>query len=75
MLNIKKTGLTLSELSELTKISRPTLYKYIDLYIEGNGAFIRHDLYQLFEYIEKNEKLEKIDVYLYYNQLTTKRGK
>jgi len=75
MLNLKKTGITLTELSELTKISRPTLYKYLDLYIEGNGAYIRHDLFLLLEFIEKHEHLEKKDVYVYYDHLTSKRGK
>lgn len=75
MLNLKKIGITLTELSELTKISRPTLYKYLDLYIEGNGAYIRHDLFLLLEYIEKHDKAEKKDVYVYYDQLTSKRGK
>lgn len=75
MLNLKKTGITLTELSELTKISRPTLYKYLDLYVEGNGAYIRHDLFLLLEFIEKHEHLEKKDVYVYYDQLTSKRGK
>jgi len=75
MLNLKKIGITLTELSELTKLSRPTLYKYLDLYIEGNGAYIRHDLYQLLDFIEKNQKIEKKDIYVYYDNLTKKRGK
>jgi len=75
MLNLKKIGLTLTELSELTKLSRPTLYKYLDLYVEGNGAYIRHDLHQLLDFIEKNPKIEKKDIYVYYDNLTKKRGK
>jgi len=75
MLNLKKIGITLTELSELTKLSRPTLYKYLDLYVEGNGAYIRHDLYQLLDFIEKNQKIEKKDIYVYYDNLTKKRGK
>ncbi len=75
MLNFKKIGITLSELAELTKLSRPTLYKYLDLYIEGHGAYIRHDLYQLLEFIEKHRDLEKKDVYVYYDGLISKKGK
>lgn len=72
MINLKKVGISLSELSELTKISRPTLYKYLDLYVEGSGVYIRHDLYQLLEYIEKNHDIKKKDVYVYYDKLTRK---
>lgn len=72
MLNLKKIGITLVELSTLTNISRPTLYKYIELFVEGNGIYIRHDLYLLFEYIKNNQDAKKKDVYVYYDKLSKK---
>lgn len=73
MLNFKKIGLSITEIAELTNLSRPTMYKYLDMYVAGNGAYIRHDLYLLLEYIEQNEDLSKKDVFVFYDQLTKKK--
>lgn len=74
MLNFKKIGLSITEIADLTKLSRPTMYKYLDMYVEGNGAYIRHDLFLLLEYIDHNENLSKKDVYVFYDEMTKKKG-
>ena len=56
LLNIK-----ISELAQYLNISRPTLYKFIELY-EGNKNLLRKKYLELFDYINNNLYLTKIDV-------------
>lgn len=75
MLNFKKTKINLSEIAELTTLSRPTIYKFVDLFNEGNGLLIRHDVFLLLDFISKNSKATKKDIYVYYEKLFTKGDK
>lgn len=75
MVNFKKTRVTLSELAEMTNLSRPTIYKFIDLYNEGQGLLVRHDVYLMLHYLENNQKASKKDVYVYYESLFNKGDK
>ena len=56
LLNIK-----ISELAQYLNISRPTLYKFIELY-ESNKNLLRKKYLELFDYINNNLYLTKIDV-------------
>lgn len=73
MLKFKKIGLSITDLSDLTKLSRPTMYKYLDLYVSGNGAYIRHDLFVLLEYLQNNDNITKDDVYAFYAKMTNQK--
>lgn len=59
LLNIK-----ISELAQYLNISRPTLYKFIELY-ESNKNLLRKKYLELFDYINNNLYLTKIDVIKY----------
>ena len=59
LLNIK-----ISELAQYLNISRPTLYKFIELY-ESNKNLLRKKYLDLFDYINNNLYLTKIDVIKY----------
>ena len=65
-LDIKKT-----ELANYLNISRPTMYKFIDLYENGNKGEINKKVLKLFEYIADNEMIGKNNVIGYIlNNLT-----
>ena len=59
LLNIK-----ISELAQYLNISRPTLYKFIELY-ESNKNLLRKKYLELFDYINNNLYLTKIDIIKY----------
>ena len=59
LLNIK-----ISELAQYLNISRPTLYKFIEFY-EQNKTLLRKQYLELFDYINNNTYLTKIDVIKY----------
>ena len=65
-LDIKKT-----ELANYLNISRPTMYKFIDLYDNGNKNGINKKVLKLFDYINDNEMVGKNNVIGYIlNNLT-----
>ena len=51
--------ITISELSRLIDISRPTLYKYVEEYEKGNYSNIPTELYKLFEFINQDDVNDK----------------
>ena len=51
---IRDLGLRLIDLSEYLEISRPTMYKYIELYEQGHKEEINPRVLTLFDYIENN---------------------
>lgn len=59
LLNIK-----ISELAQYLNISRPTLYKFIEFY-EANKKLLKKQYLELFDYINNNQYLTKIDVIKY----------
>lgn len=59
-LNIKIT-----ELAGYLKISRPTLYKYIEDYEKGDFDQIDKKIYSIFQYIDNNELIQKEGVILF----------
>jgi predicted transcriptional regulator len=56
-LDIKKT-----ELANYLNISRPTMYKFIDLYDSGNRNEINKKVLKLFDYITDNDMIGKNNV-------------
>lgn len=51
--------ITISELSRLVDISRPTLYKYVEEYEKGNHTSIPKELLSLFNYINQDSVTDK----------------
>lgn len=65
-LDIKKT-----ELANYLEISRPTMYKYIELYDSNNLSEINKKVLKLFDYITENKLIGKNNVISYIlNNLT-----
>ena len=62
---LQNIGLQISELSEIMDISRPTMYKFIDLYDAGEKSKIDTNVLKFLEHIEKRPKISKKDA-LYY---------
>ncbi|AEM22667.1 hypothetical protein Bint_2051 [Brachyspira intermedia PWS/A] len=62
---IRDLGLRISDLAEYLKISRPTLYKYIDMYEEGNRSTIDTKILNLFDYIQNSKNIGSNNVIYY----------
>ena len=56
---LKEIDFKLTDLSEYLKISRPTLYKFIDLYDKKNYESINNYVLSLFKYIDENPLVGK----------------
>ncbi|WP_051350900.1 hypothetical protein [[Acholeplasma] multilocale] len=52
---MKNMDLRISELSIQMGISRPTMYKFIEMYENGNYNLINSNVLKLFRFIEKNQ--------------------
>ncbi len=66
-LSTKLNNLTirLTELSDILKLSRPTLYKYIELYENGNHKNIINHYKEFFDFIASSNCKDRQDLYLY----------
>ena len=62
---IRDLDLRISDLAEYLKISRPTLYKYIDMYEEGNRGTIDTKILNLFDYIQNSKNIGNSNVIYY----------
>ena len=62
---IRDLDLRISDLAEYLKISRPTLYKYIDMYEEGNRSTIDTKILNLFDYIQNSKNIGNSNVIYY----------
>jgi predicted transcriptional regulator len=62
---LKDVELKITDLSEYLKISRPTLYKFIEAYDTGNYSVINPQILNLFKYIENNELAGKTKIINY----------
>ena len=51
---LKEIDIKITELSDYLKITRPTLYKFIDAYDAGDRDSINKKVISLFDYIESN---------------------
>ncbi|MBW5383471.1 helix-turn-helix transcriptional regulator, partial [Brachyspira pilosicoli] len=62
---IRDLDLRISDLAEYLKISRPTLYKYIDMYEEGDRSTIDTKILNLFDYIQNSKNIGNSNVIYY----------
>ncbi len=62
---LKDIGMKVTDLSEYLKLSRPTIYKFIKMYDEGDRKNINKDVLDLFKYIEKNKLIGSKNVIYY----------
>lgn len=62
---IRDLDLRISDLAEYLKISRPTLYKYIDMYEEGNRSTIDTKILNLFDYIQNSKNIGSNNIIYY----------
>ena len=57
--------ITISELSRLLGISRPTMYKYISSFDDGNSDEIPEEFLDILKFIDENEIYSKDEIYNY----------
>jgi hypothetical protein len=62
---IRALDLRLTDLSEYLKISRPSLYKYLELYEKGQKKHIPENVLKMFLYIDKTKNINKDTVITY----------
>jgi len=58
-------GLNITEISEIMDVSRPTMYKFIDSYENGDRDKIDQNVLKFFDSVKRNPKMKKKDA-LYY---------
>ncbi len=59
---LRELEIKISELSDYLKISRPTMYKFIESYDKENKNEVNKKVLGLFDYIEKNPLIGKRNV-------------
>ena len=62
---LKELDIKITELANYLSISRPTMYKFIEMYDDGNRKELTNSICSLFEYIESNEFIDKKNVISY----------
>ncbi len=62
---LKEIELRITELADYMRVSRPTMYKFIESYDLNNFDIIRKDVLALFNFIENNELVGKKNVVNY----------
>ena len=62
---LQNMGLKITEISEIMEISRPTMYKFMDMYEKGEKENIDANVLKFLERVERNPKMQKRDA-LYY---------
>ena len=62
---LKDIDLKITELSDYMQISRPTMYKFIEAYDDGNSSRINKHVLKLFKYIDENPLIGKKTVVSY----------
>ena len=62
---LKELEIKITELADYLQISRPTMYKFITLYDEGQKKEISPSVARLFDYIEKEQLIGKRNVINY----------
>lgn len=64
-LRLKELDIKITELANYLQISRPTMYKLIELYDEGRYSTINKKIKKMFDYIEANSLIDKKNVINY----------
>lgn len=62
---LKELEIKITELANYLQISRPTMYKYIEEYDNGNKKEVNNSVCKLFDYIENNPLIGKRNVINY----------
>ena len=62
---LRGLGIKTTELSEFMKISRPSLYKYIELYESKEYKQIPEKVFRVFKYVDKYKNLTKEQIIAY----------
>ena len=68
-------GFNITELSEIMDVSRPTMYKFLDLYENGDRDRIDQNVLKFFDGIKRNPKMKKKDALYYALLLQGGRGR
>ena len=62
---LRELGIKTTELSEYMRISRPSLYKYIELYESKDTSAIPENVLRTFKYIDRYKSLTKEQVVIF----------
>ena len=62
---LKELDIKITELASYLSISRPTMYKFIEMYDEGNKKELLNSICLLFDYVEQNDLIDKKNVVNY----------
>ena len=62
---LRELGIKTTELSEYMRISRPSLYKYMELYEAGDTSAMPEKVLRTFRYIDKYKSLTKEQVVVF----------
>lgn len=62
---LKDVEIKITELADYLQISRPTMYKFIEMYDAGDKSSLNKGIIDLFDYIEKNEYIGRKNVLNY----------
>jgi len=62
---LRNMGLQITEISEIMGVSRPTMYKFIEMYEDGDKEKIDSNVLKFLENVERNPKMQRKDA-LYY---------
>ena len=62
---LKNLDLKLTELAGYMNVSRPTLYKFLEMYIYGEQEKLKEDVLDLFNYIDRDDVVTKKQVLRY----------
>ena len=72
---LRDMGLQITELSEIMDVSRPTLYKFIDSYENGDRDSVDPDVLKFFDSVKRNPKMKKKDALYYVLLIQGSRGR
>ena len=62
---LRELGIKTTELSEYMRISRPSLYKYMDLYEAGDTRAIPDNVLRTFRYVDRYKSLTKEQIVIF----------
>lgn len=62
---LKDVEIKITELADYLQISRPTMYKFIEMYDAGDKSSLSKGIIDLFNYIEKNQYIGRKNVLTY----------
>jgi predicted transcriptional regulator len=66
---LNSLGIRITEVSDVLGISRPTLYKYIQLYEAGEGRTLIHSFKRFFDFLTSQKCLNRKDFYQFVSDI------